>query len=715
MPVQRFPSLVCLALVAACGGEMPTPPPPRPRQADRIALLTGDNQEAQVGAPLATPLTFVVGDKDGPLPAVPVTFVAAAEFGFPSVLADTSDATGQVTVTWILGGQLGGQTFSATATGVPSPAIARATARIGPLALLTPVSEPSQFVIVGRTVGSAPAIKATDAFGNPISGQEINFVDATARSTVQGGTAITDAAGRAGVTSWTIAAEPGSYTLQARGPGSTTSNFVAFAIPGAVEVSSGDNQTANAGTLVTSPIAIRALDGQNQPLAGVAVSFTVSGGGGRLNGAVSVKTNVGGKATAPGWILGPTPGANELSVETPGIVPTKFKATGAAAVAAAIASTLPTAQTGFAGNFGSSRPTVRVVDVQGRPVAGETVTFAVALGGGKTTLAAPKTDFKGEAVLGSWRFGAGPQSVTATTGALPPITFTATTLTPPPSAYQVDIRFIGPAPSVTQKAAFDSAAARWSSIILGDLVDTPFNSSDPDGSLDSCGGEAITETIDDLLIFAKIAKIDGPGGILGWAGPCYIRQEDSLSVIGIMQFDVDDVATLEASDRFRDVVLHEMGHIFGIGTLWNLKGLITGRGTGDPFFTGPSGRMAFAASAASATGFPGISVPVENFGGGGTRDAHWRESILYNELMTGYLNGGGANPLSALTAASLRDEGYLVNDALADAFTFGSALQAATAPAISLHTIPWMSLVRIIDRTGRVRRTVDLRDGPFKR
>jgi hypothetical protein len=29
-------------------------------------------------------------------------------------------------------------------------------------------------------------------------------------------------------------------------------------------------------------------------------------------------------------------------------------------------------------------------------------------------------------------------------------------------------------------------------------------------------------------------------------------------------------------------------------------------------------------------------VPVENSGGSGTRDAHWRESEFGNEVMTGY-------------------------------------------------------------------------------
>ena len=711
---MRTPTYHLIAVIGflcpACGGEDPPPPP---RRADRISLLSGDNQEAQVGTPLTTPITFVVSDQQGPLPGIPVTFATAEQFGFPSATADTSDASGVVSLTWILGGQLGSQALTATIPGV-APATARATARIGPLALLIPVSEPSQFVVVGRTVTSPPALKATDAFGNPIPGQEISFVDGTGRSQVQGATAVTDAGGRAGVSSWTIAREPGSYTLQARGPSFTTTNFVAFAIPALVEVSAGDNQSTNAGTLVGTPPALRALDDQNQPVAGVAMTFSVSGGGGRLIGTVTAKTNPSGMATSPGWILGPTPGLNELSAEIPGVATSKFRATGVAAVAATVGPTMPTGQAGLAGNFGSAQPSVRVTDAGGRPVAGETVTFAVTQGSGKVALATPKSDFNGDATLGSWRFGTGTQALTATVGALGPVTFTATTQPPPPTAYRVDVRFIGPAPTASQKAAFDSAAARWSSHILGDVEDIPFNSNDPNASLDFCGGETINETIDDLLIFVKIDKIDGPGGILGQAGACYLRDDNLLPVIGIMQFDVDDVVTLEASGRFRDVVLHEMGHVFGIGSLWNLKGLITGRGTGDPFFTGPSGRMAFAAAAASAAGFAGNPVPVENSGGGGTRDVHWRESILNNELMTGFLNSG-INPLSALTVASLRDEGYVVNDAIADPFTFGSALQAATAAPISLHTTPGAWLVRTIDRSGTVRRALDLRNGPFKR
>jgi len=43
-------------------------------------------------------------------------------------------------------------------------------------------------------------------------------------------------------------------------------------------------------------------------------------------------------------------------------------------------------------------------------------------------------------------------------------------------------------------------------------------------------------------------------------------------------------------------------------------------------------------------------VPVEAGGGPGTALAHWRESVMTNELMTGYINLG-KNPLSLVTIA----------------------------------------------------------------
>ncbi len=75
-------------------------------------------------------------------------------------------------------------------------------------------------------------------------------------------------------------------------------------------------------------------------------------------------------------------------------------------------------------------------------------------------------------------------------------------------------------------------------------------------------------------------------------------------------------------------------------------------------------------------------VPVENMGGAGTADAHWRETVLTNELMTGFLDGG-SNPLTRLTIAQFADLGYQVDFTAADTLNItlsnSSLLSSGTA------------------------------------
>ncbi len=125
-----------------------------------------------------------------------------------------------------------------------------------------------------------------------------------------------------------------------------------------------------------------------------------------------------------------------------------------------------------------------------------------------------------------------------------------------------------------------------------------------------------------------------------------------------------DLASMEANGTLRDVVLHEIGHVLGIGTLWQSLGLLVGAGTSNSGFIGSRA----VAEYNTLTGGHFTSVPVENAGGRGTRDAHWRESVFGSELMTGYVGPGVNLPLSRLTVASLADLGYQVNLSAADPY-----------------------------------------------
>ncbi len=145
-----------------------------------------------------------------------------------------------------------------------------------------------------------------------------------------------------------------------------------------------------------------------------------------------------------------------------------------------------------------------------------------------------------------------------------------------------------------------------------------------------------------------------------------------------MRFDSADVADLEADGQLEAVILHEMGHVLGFGTVWGLR--VTGRGTSNPVFTGLNARGAWDA----LVGGSGESVPVANTGGPGTADAHWRESVFGNELMTGYIDSGDL-PLSAVTVGSLSDIGYGVDLGASD--PFGTpALRTRTSQGRQLQT-----------------------------
>ena len=216
------------------------------------------------------------------------------------------------------------------------------------------------------------------------------------------------------------------------------------------------------------------------------------------------------------------------------------------------------------------------------------------------------------------------------------------------SDFDIDVIFTDNSLTPSQQAVFTNAANRWEQIIIGDL---------PGSFVTGIG------FVDDVAIEASAPFIDGPGRILGSARPTYVRSDSLLPVAGRMEFDSADVEQLEDNGQLEQVILHEIGHVLGIGTLWPFLGLLDGAGTSNPRFRGPRATAEYN----SIFDQNDDSVPVENTGGRGTRDGHWRESVFGNELMTGFLNSGN-NPLSRVTAASLADMGYQVNLAAADPY-----------------------------------------------
>lgn len=128
---------------------------------------------------------------------------------------------------------------------------------------------------------------------------------------------------------------------------------------------------------------------------------------------------------------------------------------------------------------------------------------------------------------------------------------------------------------------------------------------------------------------------------------------------------------MEATGTLHDVITHEMGHVLGVGAA-------------NSTFLGDGAMEEFCVLLSSGGLQP---MPVENTGGPGTRDGHWRESVFRNELMTGFIGQAG-NPLSRTTVAGFGDLGYQVDLEAADPYELPNLMALAVAGQLVAHTAP---------------------------
>lgn len=226
------------------------------------------------------------------------------------------------------------------------------------------------------------------------------------------------------------------------------------------------------------------------------------------------------------------------------------------------------------------------------------------------------------------------------------------------SDFNIELNFLGDV-SPDIRRVFMSAAAKWQSVLVGDLPDA----------------EDERGFVDDISIDVTLRDIDGPDGLLGQAAPTSLRPGSSLPIRGTMEFDLAD--SDPTSETFYETVLHEMAHALGyLLEVWEPLGLVSGVPDGPEYATNPR----FIGPSATAEynrifNLNETSVPLEpgtRFDGSGI--SHWRESVFGDELMSPFA-GYVSEPLSRITAAAFADMGYQVNLDNADVYAPGSRPQ----------------------------------------
>lgn len=114
------------------------------------------------------------------------------------------------------------------------------------------------------------------------------------------------------------------------------------------------------------------------------------------------------------------------------------------------------------------------------------------------------------------------------------------------------------------------------------------------------------------------------------------------------------------SDDIELVIIHEMGHVLGIGTFWD-EVCGTKCASGSPTYTCPKAKAAY-----KALGYSD-ELQLESKVCG-----HWSESNFgysRDEIMTPYFDSGKQQPISRITTAALSDLGYEVDINASDSWT----------------------------------------------
>jgi hypothetical protein len=275
--------------------------------------------------------------------------------------------------------------------------------------------------------------------------------------------------------------------------------------------------------------------------------------------------------------------------------------------------------------------------------------------------------------------------------------------------FNIEVVFIDHG-TASQDAAVTQAAERWMSLIPVDLPDSDFSTNPYPAGECLEGQPAVADEVDDIRIYVSIKTIDGVSGTLAQATPCVARGLGNLPLLGYMEFDQDDLGELDTSGELFSIVLHEMGHVLGLGTIWSASGLLQNPSRpsnpgADTHFSGPQAVAAF--DAAGGTGYTqGQKVPVENTAEEGSADGHWRESVLGRELMTPFFNRGRENPMSAISVRALADLGYQVDANQADPFTGAfsapSPAPGSEEPIMNLMGDVAKRPVVAVDQKGRI-------------
>ncbi|HOT98044.1 MAG TPA: FG-GAP-like repeat-containing protein [bacterium] len=362
-----------------------------------LTILDGDGQTALPGAALAAPLRVIVRDAFGnPAMGVPVTFTL--QEGSGQITGSNpvyTDKNGIAAIQYIAASLTGPAHIKAASSLTPGvTAIFTATSgqRAGIPDHFGSSSGDRQTGQAGQILAQNLSLQVLDYLAAPVTTAQIRF------EVLEGGGKVNELDncslavnpdGMASVT-WRLGTLAGSaqrVRATVAGFPALSMEFTATVQAGPATALRGPASLSYSGTVgqALPPLTFRVLDAFENPVAQVPLSFVISAGGGRLNGAAALQL----QSDAEGriqviWSLGPVSGNgnNRITVAGAGLSGSPLE------LVASAAPGRPYRLTQGAGDGQSALPgtllpqplTVTVQDSLGNPISGHAVQFSVISG-----------------------------------------------------------------------------------------------------------------------------------------------------------------------------------------------------------------------------------------------------------------------------------------------------------------------------------------------
>lgn len=272
-----------------------------------MSVSAGADQSAPTGTALPQPIQIqaVAAYTNVPEAGVPVSFSDGGKGGTFNPTSGITDGSGFASTTYTVPTKSGPYTITATAPNFGDLKFTETALAGAPVRIVLNKGN-KQIAPAGSVLLIPLAAKVQDALGNGVPGIAVTFSDQGKGGSFSPNPHTTDAGGLTHV-SYTLPNVPGKYKITPSSSGLIGISFTETATvgpPAAMNVASGNNQSAPVNTTLPQPLVVQVTDQVGNAVAGVSVTFAASSGGFTGNPAT---TDGGGNASV-GYTTGAAPG-----------------------------------------------------------------------------------------------------------------------------------------------------------------------------------------------------------------------------------------------------------------------------------------------------------------------------------------------------------------------------------------------------------------------